>query len=383
MLTLITKISDRHRENEEFKLGFQLLQESLPENSNIIDINRLDLTSSVDLLIVIRKQLNDFVLILKEPSVFLSSFAIKEMISLLQETDFKCIIPSTGHFCRKGHDPYFFSLNTFMEFEKSLFHSEERTSPISNLVTDALMVKREFLDEFDLFSILPNFLITKNFNACTALNTFIYSYIDIYLETRDDVLNFLPDIRNLLDIGCAQGCFGEKVKNTFQIKVDGIELDPINASIASEKLDTVFNVKFENAQINGTYNCLSCLDVLEHIENTDSFFEKAYQFIENNGYLVLSVPNAGHWSVVYDLLGGHLDYVPCGIMCVTHLRFFTEKSIILTLKRNNFKSIKIYRQQNPIPESKSELFKNISRTHHDTNLASLNTSGFLILAQKL
>ncbi|MFH1019911.1 MAG: hypothetical protein V1782_04745, partial [Pseudomonadota bacterium] len=35
----------------------------------------------------------------------------------------------------------------------------------------------------------------------------------------------------------------------------------------------------------------------------------------------------GHWSVVMDLLEGRWDYVPAGIACWTHLRFFTRQSM--------------------------------------------------------
>lgn len=43
--------------------------------------------------------------------------------------------------------------------------------------------------------------------------------------------------------------------------------------------------------------------------------------------LLLSVPNVGHWSVVWDLLQGEFDYQPVGILCTTHLRFFTRRGL--------------------------------------------------------
>ena len=45
------------------------------------------------------------------------------------------------------------------------------------------------------------------------------------------------------------------------------------------------------------------------------------QVLPPGGVVVLSVPNVGHWSVVADLLAGRWDYLPAGLVCVTHLRF--------------------------------------------------------------
>ena len=45
------------------------------------------------------------------------------------------------------------------------------------------------------------------------------------------------------------------------------------------------------------------------------------------GRLVLSVPNVGHWAVVEDLLAGRWDYLPIGLLCYTHYRFFTRRTL--------------------------------------------------------
>jgi len=376
MLTLITSILPRHEKSEEFVHGFQLLKESFPINTNIIDVNKEKTIN--------KNQFNDFVLFIKEPSVFLSKFAINEMIEILKNTNYKCVIPSNTSCCRKHHIPNFFSYNTYLEFEKSLFNPKQKTIPVSQVESDAFMVKKEFLNNLKINKIFQNFNIKSEFNACIAQNTFIYSYINIYEETRNDVLNFLPEnINNLLDIGCAFGNFGKQVKNKLKIPVDGVEFDPINSSIATKKLNKVYCSKFKDTLLSQKYNCITCLDVIEHIENTEKFLAKIHSTLDKDGHLILSIPNIGHWSVVYDLLGGYWDYVPLGILCTTHLRFFTEKSITSTLNRSNFKLTKIKRQKNPIPKEKEKLFKKIKKIHNNTDTENLNTSGFLIMAQKI
>ena len=39
------------------------------------------------------------------------------------------------------------------------------------------------------------------------------------------------------------------------------------------------------------------------------------------------MPNAGHWSIVDDLIRGRFDYVPYSVLSGTHLRFFTRRTL--------------------------------------------------------
>jgi hypothetical protein len=54
---------------------------------------------------------------------------------------------------------------------------------------------------------------------------------------------------------------------------------------------------------------------------------RAGTLLGRDGVVVASIPNVGHWSVVADLIEGRWDYVPAGIHCITHHRFFTRKGI--------------------------------------------------------
>jgi hypothetical protein len=59
--------------------------------------------------------------------------------------------------------------------------------------------------------------------------------------------------------------------------------------------------------------------------------------------VLASIPNVGHWSIVADLLEGRWDYVPAGIHCVTHVRFFTEQSVRNLFDRAGFAIARIER----------------------------------------
>ena len=65
------------------------------------------------------------------------------------------------------------------------------------------------------------------------------------------------------------------------------------------------------------------------------------------GYIVLSVPNAGHWAIVRDLIQGRFQYIPWGPQCITHIRWFTENDIIRALEDAGFSIDLIDRIQPP------------------------------------
>src|SRR5205807_2463658 len=54
--------------------------------------------------------------------------------------------------------------------------------------------------------------------------------------------------------------------------------------------------------------------------------------LKPGGRLLVSVPNVAHWSVRGALLLGRFEYARSGILDRTHLRFFTRRSFLRTLR---------------------------------------------------
>ena len=52
------------------------------------------------------------------------------------------------------------------------------------------------------------------------------------------------------------------------------------------------------------------------------------EYLKIDGKIIISVPNAQHFSLLLPLLAGQFNYVESGILDKTHLRFFTKKSAI-------------------------------------------------------
>src|SRR5207247_9631115 len=72
-------------------------------------------------------------------------------------------------------------------------------------------------------------------------------------------------------------------------------------------------------------------DVLEHLADPVEALARARLVAAPGATLVASVPNAGHLSIVRDLVRGRFDPVPAGLADAGHLRWFTRASLGETL----------------------------------------------------
>lgn len=150
-------------------------------------------------------------------------------------------------------------------------------------------------------------------------------------EDRAEVTRLFPrPIRELLDVGCARGEAGAALKREMpELRVTGIENDPAPAARARRALDRVIEGEAPQALAaligeGARFDALLFADVLEHLEDPIAALQQARALAEPGATLLASVPNAGHLSLVRDLVLGRFDPVPAGLADAGHLRWFTK-----------------------------------------------------------
>ena len=109
--------------------------------------------------------------------------------------------------------------------------------------------------------------------------------------------------------------------------------------------------------------------------------KRFHTLLVDGGYLVLSVPNIGHWSVVKALLKGQFQYIPLGLLCIGHLRWFTESSIREALTDAGF-LIEIVENLQIPPTPKGEAFILRMCENGCGDKQSLKTNEFIIRSVK-
>ncbi len=154
-----------------------------------------------------------------------------------------------------------------------------------------------------------------------------------YIQNRHEMLKFIPvDAAKILDVGCGEGKFSFQLKQRSNTEIWGIELDNISGEIAKTRLD---NVLIGN--LNGIiptlpenyFDCIIFNDILEHLEDPYNTLLNIKSKLSQNGVVVSSIPNVRYISNLKKLLfDKDWHYEDEGILDKTHLRFFTQKSII-------------------------------------------------------
>lgn len=138
------------------------------------------------------------------------------------------------------------------------------------------------------------------------------------------------DIENILDIGCGEGSKSFILANYFSnAKVLGIDFTDEGIKKANNNYSEVNNLYFKKADIfeiqTEKYDMVSCLEVLEHIEDWQIVLKNICNI--SNKYILISVPT-----------GRMRDYEKY----VGHLRNFKKGEIENFIANNGFKKIKTF-----------------------------------------
>lgn len=203
-----------------------------------------------------------------------------------------------------------------------------------------------------------------------------HCFIDYYGERRDDIARFIDDeIRDVLEIGCAGGATARYLREEFGARVTGVELNPAVAERASQFLDRV--IVGDVAQVDlpqRAFDLVLALELVEHLPEAEMVLRRLSTTVRPGGRMLFSVPNVGHYSVVRDLLAGRWDYLPVGLLCYTHYRFFTRRTLEDWLGRCGFETFRIEPQRTEVPDEIRHLADRLP-----VDLESLGCQGFYVL----
>jgi len=129
------------------------------------------------------------------------------------------------------------------------------------------------------------------------------------------------------------------------------------------------------------FDAIICGDVIEHLRNPECVLKHLAQLLTPEGVLIGTVPNTGHWSIVMDLAQGRFEMIPVGLLCMSHIRFFTEIEF-RNLLRNSGLEIEILDRDTPPPTPMGERFISTLVSAGMGDELSLRTSEFRFQAYR-
>lgn len=135
----------------------------------------------------------------------------------------------------------------------------------------------------------------------------------------------------ILDVGCGSGRLGQLLKtNVLSRKVYGIEYNKTIAATARSVLDDVAEGDVQTMSLpfpSGTFDCIIFADILEHLPDPVAVMRKLKPLLKPKGYIICSIPNMRHYTVLLRLIRQGWVYDDYGLFDRTHLRFFSLVSM--------------------------------------------------------
>lgn len=159
-----------------------------------------------------------------------------------------------------------------------------------------------------------------------------YYKINDVLTVADSCLCFLTPGTEVLEIGSATGYATKYMIEKLQCTVSCIEKSATMAEQCKPyaKKTIIADLETDNweaALENDRFDYIMFADVLEHLKNPAEVIRRVKPFIKNTGYILTSIPNIGHTSIIIGLRSGIFDYRETGLLDNTHIHFMTRRSI--------------------------------------------------------
>ena len=203
------------------------------------------------------------------------------------------------------------------------------------------MTNKTKKSEFDHFSTLASDWWSKNgkFKILHEIQPIRIKYIQEVFNTRK--LNKTK----ILDIGCGGGLISESLSK-LGANVTGIDFVEENIKIAkihakNNNLKINYILKdFENEKITSKFDAIIIFEVLEHLNDWETFLKKIRINLKMNGLLIISTINKNLISkfLTLDIGENLLKWIPMNTH--SYYKFIKPKELEFVLSANNFKKIK-------------------------------------------
>ena len=213
-------------------------------------------------------------------------------------------------------------------------------------------------------------------SAHSSFEDYASKNVKYYQGVNNTLLGMVPsNVKQVLEIGCAEGNLGAAIKAETGAFVAGIELFPSAAEIAAAKLDEVI---VENIEIvdpvdlplsRKPFDAIIFGDVLEHLINPDQALRKVKPLLSDTGCVLASIPNVGHITIIESLLAGAWTYTDAGLLDKTHYRFFTRSEIVKLFESSGYvvENLTIIPYSNPRYDQMIEALEAVNRSFQMNN----------------
>jgi 2-polyprenyl-3-methyl-5-hydroxy-6-metoxy-1,4-benzoquinol methylase len=153
----------------------------------------------------------------------------------------------------------------------------------------------------------------------------------------------------VLDLGCGDGQFLVVLNKRFRriVAVDGSKL---RMERAKQRMRNAKSIKFvvsffEKFEPDEKFDTIIAAGILEHVDNAVLILKRARRWLNKNGVIIITVPNANslhrHLGVKMKLLKNVTEFNKLDLK-VGHKRIYTENLLKEHIRKSNLKLLRVY-----------------------------------------
>ena len=156
-------------------------------------------------------------------------------------------------------------------------------------------------------------------------------------SSHTKLIKLVGNNKKVLEVGCSTGYVSKVLKEEFRCAVTGIEI-ATDAAKEAEKycsstiVGDVEVMDFSEELGEDKFDVITFGDVLEHLKDPGKVLTALRAFLNDDGYVLASIPNIAHISVALELLEGKFDYRPMGFLMIRISDFLQRKPFSPFLK---------------------------------------------------
>ena|SRR5271157_1055890 len=149
---------------------------------------------------------------------------------------------------------------------------------------------------------------------------------------------------SLLDLACGDGLLTEQFKSHFS-RVVGVDASSKHLENARNRCKNIefFNNLIEDFKTNEKFDNVTLINILEHVRDPISLLKKSAEFLNDEGILIVHVPNAHainrRIAVIMGTLKSCEELSPFDEKIVGHRRSYTRKSLEADIKKSGLKIV--------------------------------------------
>ena len=372
----------------------RVLRRLLSENDNsTMDLYAIDRDNQLKINDVLKYEGYE-VFVLIYGNLFITQEGIKVLSKIATERDDLSAIAPVSNLSKVSLQcqapPFFYQTISVFRWAQREIYEQFKEDVVEVEETDdfCFAFRKELLEGLPkerFVSDLPKIIKNIGLRFGIAKGVYAHRYGNCYESTREDLMLHVPlDAKDVLDIGCANGLFGQLLKERQRCVVTGIECDTELVNMAKARLDNVISGDIEEIIDRGSlgrFDCILCGDLLEHLNDPWKVVSGLKRHLKKEGLFVTSVPNIANWAIICEMLKGRWDYVPFSILSGTHLRFFTRHSLKELFEDAGYRIREIYFQGFEVPAEGAIFIGMLKKNLPEINEEELKASEVVVVAE--